>query len=129
MTQPPRPPLQEKTRADLHSGVLDKDQVRHCRRVMEQSGWVDGNVTAGPQSATVKKNTQLPESSPARASWGEMVLGALSRTPLFISAAVPLRIFPPLFNRYGVGDYFARTSMVRSAPSRARPHASARICR
>lgn len=87
-------------------GVLDKNEVRHCRRVMEQAGWVDGNVTAGPQSATVKKNTQLPESSPAAREMGEIVLTALSRTPLFISAAVPLRIFPPLFNRYGPGDYF-----------------------
>jgi PKHD-type hydroxylase len=102
-------------------GVLDKDQVRHCRKVMAEAGWVDGNVTAGPQSATVKKNTQLPEASPAARELGEMVLTALSRTPLFISAAVPLRIFPPLFNRYGPGDYFGThvDGSIRAIPGTA----------
>jgi PKHD-type hydroxylase len=87
-------------------GVLTKDQVAHCRKVMDQANWIDGRGTAGPQSASVKHNTQLPEGSAASKQLGEIVLEALSRTPLFISAAIPLRIFPPLFNRYGVGDYF-----------------------
>lgn len=102
-------------------GVLDKTEVRHCLNVMEQAGWVDGNVTAGPQSAAVKRNTQLPEGSPAACELGDIVLGALARAPLFISAAVPLRIFPPLFNRYGPGDYFGThvDGSIRAIPGTA----------
>src|SRR5262247_2191017 len=86
--------------------VLAKDEVVHFRRVMDAAEWVDGRVTAGAQSATVKDNMQLPEGSPAARELGDMVLDALSRCPLFISAAVPLKIFPPLFNRYGAGQSF-----------------------
>src|SRR5262245_49416942 len=86
--------------------VLTKEQVAHCRRTMDKAEWVDGRVTAGAQSATVKQNMQLPEGSPAARELGDMVLEALSCCPLFISAAVPLKIFPPLFNRYGVGQLF-----------------------
>jgi PKHD-type hydroxylase len=101
--------------------VLSKDEVRHCRNVMDATNWVDGRVTAGPQSASVKKNTQLPESSPASRELGEIVLAALSRTPLFVSAAVPLKIFPPLFNRYGEGDFFGThvDGSIRAIPGTA----------
>jgi len=86
--------------------VLTKQQVAHCRKVMDEVEWVDGRGTAGPQSASVKYNHQLPEGSPAARQLGDMVLEALSRCPLFISAAIPLKIFPPLFNRYGLGQHF-----------------------
>jgi PKHD-type hydroxylase len=86
--------------------VLTKEQVAHCRKVMDRAEWVDGRVTAGPQSGSVKHNNQLPEGSAASKQLGDLVIEALSRSPLFISAAVPLRIFPPLFNRYGTGQYF-----------------------
>jgi PKHD-type hydroxylase len=86
--------------------VLSKGQVKHCRRVMDAVEWVDGRGTAGPQSGSVKHNMQLPEASPAAEQLGAMILEALSRAPLFISAAIPMRIFPPLFNRYGVGQHF-----------------------
>jgi PKHD-type hydroxylase len=86
--------------------VLTKEQVKHCRRIMDEAQWVDGRGTAGPQSGSVKHNNQLPEGSAASKELGDLVLEALSRSPLFISAAVPLRIFPPLFNRYGTGQYF-----------------------
>lgn len=101
--------------------VLSKDEVRHCRRVMDAVNWVDGRVTAGPQSASVKKNTQLPEGSAAARELGEIVLAALARTPLFVSAAVPLRIFPPLFNRYGEGDFFGThvDGSIRAIPGTA----------
>jgi len=85
--------------------VLTKEQVAHCRKV-ERAEWVDGRVTAGPQSGSVKHNNQLPEGSAAANQLGDVVLEALSRAPLFISAAIPLKIFPPLFNRYGVGQHF-----------------------
>ena len=86
--------------------VLTKAQVAHCRRTMDAAEWIDGRGTAGAQSATVKNNMQLPEGSPAARELGDMVLDALARSPVFISAAIPLRIFPPLFNRYGVGQSF-----------------------
>jgi PKHD-type hydroxylase len=86
--------------------VLTKEQVAHCRQTIDKAEWVDGRVTAGAQSASVKNNLQLPEGSPAAIELGDTVLEALSRSPLFISAAIPLKIFPPLFNRYGVGQSF-----------------------
>jgi PKHD-type hydroxylase len=86
--------------------VLTKAQVARCRRVMDEAEWVDGRVTAGPQSASVKDNMQLPEGSPAARELGDMLLEALSASPLFLSAAIPKRIFPPLFNRYGIGQSF-----------------------
>lgn len=86
--------------------VLTKQQVAQCREVMDRAEWVDGRGTAGPQSGSVKDNMQLPEGSAAARELGDMVLAALSRAPLFISAAIPLRIFPPLFNRYGIGQHF-----------------------
>jgi len=86
--------------------VLSKDEVGRCREVMDVAEWVDGRGTAGPQSGSVKRNMQLPEGSAAAQQLGEMVLAALSRSALFISAAIPLKIFPPLFNRYGVGQHF-----------------------
>jgi PKHD-type hydroxylase len=86
--------------------VLKKAEVAHFRRTMDAAEWIDGCGTAGAQSATVKRNMQLPEGSPAARELGDRVLDALARCPLFVSAAIPLRIFPPLFNRYGVGQSF-----------------------
>jgi PKHD-type hydroxylase len=80
--------------------------VASARRVLDQSQWVDGRVTAGHQSARAKDNAQLPESSPEARQLGEMVLAALGGNALFISAALPLRVFPPLFNRYTGGQSF-----------------------
>jgi len=86
--------------------VLSKEQIKRCRQLMDAAEWVDGRGTAGPQSGSVKHNMQLPEASPAAEQLGAMILEALSRSPLFISAAIPRKIFPPLFNRYGVGQHF-----------------------
>ena len=86
--------------------VLNKEQVKRCRQLMDAAEWVDGRGTAGPQSGSVKQNMQLPEGSPAAQQLGAMILEALSRAPLFISAAIPMKIFPPLFNRYGIGQHF-----------------------
>jgi len=86
--------------------VLTADQVAHARARLDAAQWVDGRVTAGHQSSQVKENEQLPEDHPAARELGEMVLGALQRNPLFISAALPLRVFPPLFNRYRGGHAF-----------------------
>jgi PKHD-type hydroxylase len=83
--------------------VLNGEQVARCREVITQLKWVDGRVTAGHQSALVKNNLQLPEESPEARELGDMILGALERHPLFIAAALPSRVFPPIFNRYDVG--------------------------
>ena len=86
--------------------VLNTSQVTEARAALEQAPWVDGRVTAGPQSSRVKDNLQLPEDHPAARALGEMILAALQRSPLFMSAALPLRIFPPLFNQYRGGQSF-----------------------
>ena len=86
--------------------VLTPEQVSHTRRVLDQAEWVDGRVTAGHQSAKAKDNMQLPEDSPAARELGQMILAALQRNPLFLSAALPLQVFPPLFNRYQGGQSF-----------------------
>ncbi|ATU73040.1 PKHD-type hydroxylase [Komagataeibacter rhaeticus] len=86
--------------------VLSPQEVAHCRRVLEQSQWVDGRVTAGDQSARAKFNLQIPQDSTEGTALADLVLQALGRNPLFNSAALPLRVFPPLFNRYDAGMRF-----------------------
>lgn len=87
-------------------GVLTHEQVAECRHAIDAAPWVDGRATVGPQGAQVKANRQLPEGSPVAAHWGEVILKALARHPLFISAALPLRSVPPLFNRYEGGEHY-----------------------
>jgi PKHD-type hydroxylase len=86
--------------------VLDTAQVGHAREVLQAQAWVDGRVTAGEQSALAKRNLQVPEDAPAARELGEMILTALGRSAAFVSAALPLRVFPPLFNRYDEGMAF-----------------------
>lgn len=91
----------------LHiEGVLTPDQVARFRDRLAASDWVDGKVTAGEQSAMAKRNLQVPEDAPVARELGEIILGALGRNPQFVSAALPLRVFPPLFNRYDAGMAF-----------------------
>ncbi|MGE0392675.1 MAG: Fe2+-dependent dioxygenase [Vicinamibacterales bacterium] len=87
-------------------GVLTPEQVTALRAKLDAADWQDGRVTAGYQSAQVKHNEQLPEDHPVAREGGDLVLQALQRSPLFMSAALPLRIFPPLFNRYHGGGHF-----------------------
>ncbi|HRD27715.1 MAG TPA: Fe2+-dependent dioxygenase [Caulobacter sp.] len=87
-------------------GVLTREEVGRLRALIDRAEWIDGNVTAGFQSALAKQNRQLAEGSPAAREAGATILAALERNPLFIAAALPARIYPPLFNRYGVGDGF-----------------------
>lgn len=86
--------------------VLTQAEVQRCRSVLDAAEWVDGGATAGFQSARVKNNAQLAEGSAAARELGEMVLAGLNKSPLFASAALPARIFPPLFNRYAGGQAF-----------------------
>ncbi|HRO02186.1 MAG TPA: Fe2+-dependent dioxygenase [Terricaulis sp.] len=86
--------------------VLTPAQVAEGRKALEGAEWVDGRVTAGHQGAHVKNNRQLPQNSEAGRAVGEMILRALSNNPLFMSAALPLHVLTPTFNRYEGGEAF-----------------------
>jgi PKHD-type hydroxylase len=86
--------------------LLDAETVARLRAIIDAAEWVDGNVTSGSQSALAKRNEQLPEGSDAHRQAGAIILDALGKSPLFFAAALPLKVFPPLFNRYGEGQTF-----------------------
>ena len=86
--------------------LLTAEQVLQARQLLDGAQWVDGRVTAGHQSSRTKDNLQLPEGHPVANQIGEMILEALGANALFISAALPQRVFPPLFNRYQGGQSF-----------------------
>lgn len=86
--------------------LLTSEKVAHARRIFESAEWTDGRVTGGHQSARTKDNRQIPENHPAARELGDMILEELGRNPLFISAALPYRVFPPLFNSYSGGQSF-----------------------
>jgi len=86
--------------------VLEREQVAECRAILAQTPLIDGNATAGHQSRLAKNNSQLAEDDPAAMKMGDMILSGLERNQLFISAALPQRIFPPLFNSYSEGQNF-----------------------
>jgi len=86
--------------------VLTAEQVAATRKILDAAEWVDGKVTAGFQSAQAKDNVQIPEGHPVARQVGDMILKALGSNPLFLSAALPLHVFPPLFNRYSGGQKF-----------------------
>ena len=86
--------------------VLTSAQVAEVRWLIDAADWVDGNVTSGPQAALAKRNRQLPEDSSAAKRAGEIVLDALGRNALFMAAALPAKVWPPLFNRYSGGEQF-----------------------
>ncbi len=86
--------------------ALTSEQVAQARQILDAAEWVDGRITAGHQGARVKDNQQISAEHPAARQVGEMILRALGQTPLFISAALPLHILPPMFNRYSGGQNF-----------------------
>lgn len=86
--------------------VLSQEQVARMRAALDTAPWTDGRETVGAQGARVKRNQQLPDSSPLRRQLGETVLAALAAQPLFHAATLPLRILPPRFNRYADGGQY-----------------------
>jgi PKHD-type hydroxylase len=103
--------------------VLDRETVLECRRLVTDADWADGRSTAGTQSSQVKNNLQLPEDAPAAARARALVLQALSTNALFFTAALPKRIYPPLFNRYeGASNAFGShiDNAIRTHPASAR---------
>jgi len=86
--------------------LLTPDQVAHCRATLAAAAWADGGETAGEQSRLAKHNLQLPETAPEAKALGSLVLRAVAANPAFMSAALPLKVFPPLFNLYRPGMAF-----------------------
>ena len=88
------------------SNVLSKEEIAQVRSIIEAAEWVDGNATSGAQAARAKRNAQVRDGSPAARQAGNVVLDALQRSALFVSGALPLKVYPPLFNRYAGGQAF-----------------------
>src|SRR5688500_13569520 len=112
--------------------VLTAEQLADARDAILGADWVDGRVTAGHQSVRAKNNLQLPEDSPAARKAADLILGALQRNPLFLTAALPLKVFPPLFNRYQGGQSFDNhvdnaIRQVTGTPHRVRTDLSATL--
>ena len=112
--------------------ILTAGQVIRARQILDQAEWVNGRVTAGHQSSRTKDNMQLPEGSPAACELGAMILSALEQNALFVSAALPAKVFPPLFNRYQGGQAFGThvdnaIRQVAGTPHRIRTDLSATL--
>jgi PKHD-type hydroxylase len=112
--------------------VLTAEQVAECRQMLEQAEWADGRITAGHQSARAKDNQQLPEDTVVAKQLGDIILTALERNLLFMAAALPLKVFPPLFNRYEGGQAFGihidnAIRQVPGTPHRVRTDLSATL--
>lgn len=86
--------------------LLLPEQVKAARAALDAARWIDGSVTAGHQSKLAKNNMQIAEDDPTAIEIGGVIVAMLERNALFVSAALPRKIFPPLFNRYGVGESF-----------------------
>jgi PKHD-type hydroxylase len=112
--------------------ILDAGQVAECRAALAAAEWVDGRVTAGHQSERVKHNRQIPERHPVARRLGDMILAALDRNALFLSASLALKIVPPLFNRYEAGETYGNhvdggIRAVAGTPHRVRTDLSATL--
>lgn len=113
-------------------GLLEARPLAYIRERLAAADWEDGRITAGPEAAKVKDNRQLTEDHPVAKELGEVVLAALSRSPLFTSAALPLKVFPPMFNRYEGGGHFGAhidtaVRLTRQPPHRVRTDLSATL--
>ena len=86
--------------------ILSAEQVADCRDELDKVEWTDGRVTAGHQALHVKRNAQVPQRHPIALKLGEMIVTTLERSAAFLSAALPLKVFPPMFNRYTGGGHF-----------------------
>jgi PKHD-type hydroxylase len=112
--------------------VMTAEEVAACRGDLEAAEWIDGRITAGEQSGTVKRNDQLHWTDPVARKWGDHIVDALGRADLFVSAALPHRTYPPLFNRYAGGQDFGlhvdnAIRPVRGAPIKVRTDLSATL--
>ena len=114
------------------ASVLSQDELAALRAGLDQGAWDDGRLTAGFQSAQVKTNLQLPPGDPVAREASDIVLRALERNPLFVSATLPRHVYPPLFNRYGPGMSFGNhvdnaVRQIPGTPHRLRTDVSATL--
>jgi PKHD-type hydroxylase len=114
------------------TGVLSAEELTAVRARLAAGSWADGRLTAGFRSAQVKSNLQLPQSDPAAREAGERVLRALERSSVFVSAALPHHVYPPLFNRYQPGMGFGThvdnaVRQIPGTPHRLRTDVSATL--
>ncbi len=114
------------------AGLFDVAGVARLRTIIDAGVWIDGNATSGPQAALAKRNEQLSAGCPAAREAGDLVLEALGRTPLFVAASLPAKVFPPLFNRYAAGQAFGThidnaVRMMRGTDLRLRSDISATL--
>jgi len=112
--------------------VLGKAELAHCRQLLASADWVDGKITAGHQSARAKDNMQLREDHPVSTELANLIIPALEKSQLFMTAALPLKVFPPLFNRYQEGQSFGNhvdnaIRQVPGTPHRVRTDLSATL--
>jgi PKHD-type hydroxylase len=112
--------------------VLTVEQIAQCRQALDEAEWIDGRITAGYQSGRTKDNLQLAEDHPVARRLGDLVLAALQCNSLFMGAALPLRVFPPLFNKYQGGQSFGThvdnaVRQVAGTPHRIRTDLSATL--
>jgi PKHD-type hydroxylase len=112
--------------------ILTAEQLAECRTALAAAEWVDGRITAGHHSERVKNNRQVPERHPVARRLGDVILGALDRSALFLSAALPLKTVPPLFNRYEGGETYGNhvdgaVRPVPGTPHRVRTDLSATV--
>lgn len=112
--------------------VLTFEQVANCRELLASADWVDGRVTAGHQSARAKDNLQIPEDHKHALELRNTIIAALESNSLFMAAALPLKVFPPLFNRYQDGQSFGNhvdnaIRQVTGTPHRVRTDLSATL--
>lgn len=112
--------------------ILSAEEVVQVRAIIDKAQWVDGKITAGFQSSRTKDNMQIPEDHPAARESSDFILSALQRNPLFMSAALPLKVFPPLFNSYAGGQSFGThvdnaIRQVPGTPHRVRTDLSATL--
>jgi len=112
--------------------VLSSTQIAECRAALENAEWADGKATAGYLSARVKDNQQIPETHPLARRLGGVILDALDKNQTFIAAALPLKVVPPLFNRYAGGQSYGghidgAVRPVAGTPHRVRTDLSATL--
>jgi PKHD-type hydroxylase len=112
--------------------VLTAEQVAEIVSALDQADWGDGRQTAGYLSSRVKNNAQLPELHPLARKFGGMILDALDKNPQFMSAALPQKIVPPLFNRYAGGQSYGAhvdggVRPIAGSPARVRTDLSATV--
>src|SRR5258708_27154683 len=87
-------------------GLLSATQIADFRQALGRVEWVDGKATAGYLSSRAKNNEQVPEGHPVGRRLGNVILEELDKNESFISAALPMRVLPPLFNRYSDGHAY-----------------------